>query len=320
MKNEITTIQFDCPHCGQICAFKSKHAGRTARCLKCDAHFTIPAQTGQPARLFDTIPPAPQPYFYVNAIKGSLQAFAHRESIVGQVFCAALVIFHFVLGNVDLSFTLLNFRPPLAIGWVTTLVTFGLFSWYCLETINTTYLGVDSLPPIEPGFGFEFFILLFRSCYLFLVTFVIALLPASVISALFESFQMPLGPFYYILAALCLLIWPINLAIIALNVPMWRIFRYDLLLTAIFKTFKPYLFTAIFTVMAFSLVYRGMAAFATDIETPAHILIGLLLLRLAGAFLFLFAMRIIGTYCLHHADLCPKLWAIPSSEQALPED
>jgi hypothetical protein len=65
-------------------------------------------------------------------------------------------------------------------------------------------------------------------------------------------------------------------------------------------------------VMAFSLVYKGMGAFATDSQTPLYRLLGLLLLRLAGALLFLFAMRIIGTYCLHYADLCPKLWAIPS--------
>jgi DNA-directed RNA polymerase subunit RPC12/RpoP len=315
-----TTIQFNCPQCGQVCAFKSIHAGRSARCLKCNARFVIPSQNNHPAQLFIAPPAAPLPGFYANAIKGGIKAFAHRGSIVGLVFCTALVVFHFALGNVDLSFTLGGFRPPLAIGWVTTLVTFGLFSWYCLETILHTYLGIHSLPSVEPGAGFEFLAAVFKSCYLFPITLIVALLPASLISAAVEFLGIPLDRFYYGLAALCLLLWPMNLAIIALNVPMWRVFRYDLLIKAIAGTFVPYLFTALITLTAFFVAYLGMAQFATDTETPPAVLIELLLLRIAGAWLFLFAMRIIGVYVLHYGDLCPDLWTTPSPVQASGED
>jgi len=309
------TIQCDCPHCKRVCAFKDEYAGRTARCLNCQTRFVIPSQNSQPARLLKPQSAAAQPGFYAHALKDGLKAFAHRDSTVGLIFCAALVAFHFVLGNVDLSFTLGGFRPPLVIGWITTIITFGLFSWYCLETINTAYLGIHALPPVEPGAGFEFFGAVFKSCYLFPITLVIALLPASFISAAMEFLGVPLGGFYYGLAALCLLLWPMNLAIIALNVPMWRIFRYDLLVKTITKSLTPYLLTALTTLAAFFIVFLGMGYFATGETLSTAALTGLLALRIAGAWLFLFAMRIIGVCVLHHAELCPDLWTTESPVQ-----
>lgn len=314
------TIQCDCPHCKRVCAFKDEYAGRTARCLNCQSRFVIPSQNSRPAQLLNPLPATPLPGFYANAIKGSVKAFAHRDSMVGLIFCTVLVVFHFVLGNVDLSFTLGGFRPPLIIGWITTIVTFGLFSWYCLETISAACLGIHSLPPVEPGAGFEFLAAVFKSCYLFPITLIIALLPASLISALTEILGIPLGGFYYGLAAVCLLLWPMNLAIIALNVPMWRIFRYDLLIKAIAKTFTPCLFMTLTTLAAFFAAFMGVGVFATSPETPPSVLAGLLALRIAGAWLFLFAMRTIGVYVLHYADLCPNLWATESPVQPSGED
>ena len=253
---EETTIQCNCPQCGRVCAFKACYAGRRARCLNCQARFTIPTHPGRAAALQNPEPLRPLPGFYANALHGGVKAFIHRESLVGLIFCAVLVTFHFLLGDVDLSFTLFAFRPPLVIGWVVTLVTFGCFAWYSMEIIVAARMGVEPLPPVEPGRGFEFIWLVIKSCYLFAVTLIVALLPASFVSAWFEYCGVNIGPLYYIFAALCLLLWPINLAIIALEVPLWRIFRYDLLVVAIVKTFVPYVFTAVLTLAAFFVLYQ----------------------------------------------------------------
>lgn len=309
------TIQCDCPQCGRICAFKDEYAGRTARCLNCESRFVIPRLDGQPARLLTPLPAAPLAGFYRNALIGSVKAFICRDSLLGIVFCAALVGFHFALGDVDLSFTLFAFRPPLVLGWVTTLITFGLFSWYCLETINSACLGIPSLPPVEPGSGFDFIWVVVKSFYLFAITLVLALLPASLASAVLEFFGMEPGWIYFVLAVPCFLLWPINLALVATNVPMWRIFRYDLLAKAVARSSGAYLFTALLTVLAFCIVYLGVGFFVTDSDTSLTGAFGLLGLRIAGAWMFLFAMRVIGVYFLHYANICPDLWTTESQRQ-----
>lgn len=306
-----TTIQCDCPRCGRVCGFKACYAGRTARCLSCDTRFVIPQHTGLPAAPCTEAPAAPLPGFYANAFKGSLKAFVQPQSIVGWVFCAALVTAHFLLGDVDLSITLPGFRLLLLVGWVVTLITFGCFAWYCMEIIVTTRLGLEFLPPVEPGAGFEFIWNVIKSCYLFVVSLVVALLPAAFIGAGLESLGIEPGRLFFLIVALCLLLWPMNLALIANEAPLWRVFRCNLLVAAIAKTFIPYLLTAVITVAAFFVLWQGMGYFASNEETATIAAIGLLAFRWAGAALFIFAMRIIGVYCLHYADLCPELWITP---------
>lgn len=306
--SEETTIQCDCPHCGRICGFKSRFAGRVARCLNCHTRFVIPSESGRPARPLKPQTAKARPGFYGNALKGSFKAFVHRESRVGLIFYAALVVFHFLLGDKDLSFTLPGFRPPLLIGWAVTLITFGCFAWYSMETLLDARMDGESLPAVELGAGFEFLWNVIKSCYLFLVALLAALLPASLISAWFEFFGIGLGWLYYVLVLLCLLLWPMNLAIIALEVPWWRIFRYDLLIRAIVKTCRPYVFTTLMALAAFGVVFLSMGLFVSQGDAGTAAALGLLVLRLAGAAFFLFAMRIIGVYCRHYSEICPELW------------
>lgn len=305
------TVQCQCPGCGQICAFKATYAGRIARCLNCQQRFTIPSRSGSPAIAQEAACATPVPGFYTNAVPKGLKAFAHRDSRTGLVFCAALVLFHFLLGNEDLSVTLPGFRPPLIIGWVVTVISFGCFAWYSMEIVVNSSMDVESLPPVEPGSGFEFIWLVIKSCYLLFISLVVALLPASMISAVCESFGFHSGAVYFLFAALCLLLWPMNLAIIAMDVPWWRIFRYDLIVTAVVKSFMPYLFTALVTLAAFSIVWLGLGYFATHADLSFAAAFGLLALRVGGASLFLFSMRLIGVYLRHYSALCPDLWFTP---------
>lgn len=41
------TIEFNCPKCGALVAFDSKHAGKRAKCLACGQRFLIPSQSFQ---------------------------------------------------------------------------------------------------------------------------------------------------------------------------------------------------------------------------------------------------------------------------------
>jgi DNA-directed RNA polymerase subunit RPC12/RpoP len=50
------TIEFNCPHCGALIAFDSKHAGRRAKCLSCSQKFLIPAESFQKARKVEAEP------------------------------------------------------------------------------------------------------------------------------------------------------------------------------------------------------------------------------------------------------------------------
>lgn len=308
-----TSIQCDCPHCGRVCGFKADFAGRIARCLNCNTRFVIPQRTGLPAVPCPVAAAEPLPGFYASVFKGGLKAFTRLDSAVGLVFCAALVTAHFLLGNVDLSVTLPGFRLLMIVGWGVTFIAFGGFSWYSMEVIAAAQLGLNSLPPVEPGAGLEFLWLAVKSCYLFFVSLVVALLPASIISAVVESLGGELGQFYYVIAAVCLLLWPMSLAMIATELPIWRIFRYDLIVAAVAKTFVPYLLTAIITLTAFALIGLGIGSFATREGMTLAAGIGWLVLRLAGAMLFLFAMRTIGVYGLHYAEVYPRLWATPAS-------
>ncbi len=310
-----TTIQCDCPQCGRVCGFKSCYAGRTARCLNCNTRFVIPAHTGQAADPCPQPSAKPLPDFYANALKGGIKAFVHPQSKVGLVFCMALVAAHFLLGDVDLSFTVLAFRPPFVIGWFVTVFTFGCFAWYCMEIAVNTRMDTDAFPPVDIGAGFDLLWLIVKSAYLFAVTLIVALLPASFLSAWFEYFNINIGGLYYPIAAICLLLWPMDIAIIAMEVPVWRIFRYDLIVAAIAKTFRAYLFTVLVTLTAFSLLWLGLEYFATNDEITLQTALGLLVLRLVGASMFIFAMRIIGVYCLHHADVCPDLWITPPPQR-----
>ena len=59
---------------------------------------------------------------------------------------------------------------------------------------------------------------------------------------------------------------------------------------------------------AFALIWVQIGYFATSEEITFTVAVGLLALRLTGTAMFLFAMRMIGVYCRHYADVCPSLW------------
>jgi hypothetical protein len=93
-----------------------------------------------------------------------------------------------------------------------------------------------------------------------------------------------------------------------MEMPTWIIFRIDLLIRAILKTLRPYLVTALITLIAFGVWLSSLWTFysnkdMTDLKSVLY-----LSWRIAGVILMLYAMRAIGFYCRHYARTCPWLW------------
>ena len=304
----IMTISCTCPKCDRFCGFKDAHAGRKVRCLTCNSHFIVPDHDGQTARLLKPEPEAPLPGFYRAALVDNFKVFIQKESLFGIILCIALTCFHFFVGDEDYSFTLGRFRPPLMIGWLVTFCCAGYLLWYFMETINTTTVGNDFLPEISIGAGFDFIGESAKSIYLFIAAFAIAVIPGAGLAALLEKLGASYSWLNVIIIMLSLSMVPMILCMLGSGVAPWKVFRYDLIIRIIAKTFRPYCFSTVITFIALLAVYFTVGFFATnpDINPPnIPVMLGL---RLAAVFIMLFAMRTIGLYGRHYCHCFPDLF------------
>lgn len=291
------TISCPCPKCGRICGFKDVYAGRRARCLSCQTRFIIPAADGEPAADIPDQPAEPLPGFYRAVLKDNIRAFFQPESLFGIIICITLTAFHFFLGDRDYSVSLPGFRLPGFVGWIVTAVTAGYLLWYYMETINESAFGCDTLPDIFSGGGFAFIGEAVKSIYCFAVAFVIALVPAFVIINLLNAAGIAWQPLEIAVVAVCLTGVPLVLAMLALGIAPWMLFRFDRIAVIIVKTFRPYCLTAAVTLAALLLVALTVGFFAASESAPPAPLM------LAG----LFAMRTIGLYARHYFPQFPEL-------------
>jgi hypothetical protein len=301
------TISCMCPQCGRVCGFKDVYAGRKARCLACSTRFIIPAADGSAARPVPDEPQEPLPGFFRAVLRDTFSVFAQKESLFGIILCIALTCFHFFAGNKDFSYTMGRFRPPLAVGWVVTFCCAGYLLWYCMEIINTTIMDNDFLPEIFIGEGFAFLIESAKSIYLFIAAVVITALPGSAITALLETVGVSHTGLNTAIVLLSLLMFPMMLCMLGSGVAPWKLFRYDLIIRIIVKTFMPYLLTAVVTVAALFAIYLTIGFFAQDVKTGLLTVSVLLTARLTAVFVLLFAMRTIGLYARHYLGCFPDL-------------
>jgi hypothetical protein len=196
------------------------------------------------------------------------------------------------------------------VGWITQFITMASLSWYFFQTLGCTYLCPDTLPEVDIGFGFEYFGNLFKSLYLFIVAVLLAMMPGMIIGTLLESSPL-LDPWFRVVLFIfsCFLV-ALFLALFGMELPTWIVFRIDLLARAILKTFRPYIVTAIITMLAFAVWLGSLGTFSDNKEITV-LKTGLYLSwRIAGVIFMLYAMRTIGFYCRHYARTCPWLWAM----------
>jgi hypothetical protein len=96
------TIQFNCPNCGELIAFDSRHIGKRARCLTCNQLFIIPEKDNEtPKKIKPPESPLektkPLPGFYRAALFDGWKVFFDRKNITTLAFIAAAVCFKFFL-------------------------------------------------------------------------------------------------------------------------------------------------------------------------------------------------------------------------------
>ena len=305
------TITCTCPKCGRFCGFKDTHAGRRVRCLACNSRFIVPDHDGQTTRLLKPEPEAPLPGFYRAALVDNFKAFIQKESLFGVILCVALTCFHFFAGNEDYSFTLGRFRPPLIIGWFVTFCCAGYLLWYFMETIDTTAAGNDFLPEIFIGAGVVFIGEAAKSIYLFIAAFAIAAIPGAAFATLLEKLGIsyPWLNMTIIMPSLSML--PMILCMLGSGIAPWKLFRYDLIIRIIAKTFRPYILTAMITFLALLAVYFTIGFFATNPDIDRLCIPVMLALRLIAVFMMLFAMRAVGLYVYHYYRCFPDLFDMP---------
>lgn len=302
------TISCTCPKCGQVCAFKDGFAGRRARCLKCDTRFIIPAGDGDSTESLPEEPDGPLPGFYSAVLNENANAFVQRESLPGIIICITLTCFHFFIGDKDYSLDLPGFRLPLFVGWIVTAITAGYLLWYFIETINETACGCDFLPDISMGSGFAFIGQAVKSIYFFVAAFAIALIPAFLLINGLNMLGISYAWLEITITLLSMITVPLILSMLACGIAPWMLFRFDRIAVIIAKTARPYLLTAVVTVVSFLLIYLTVGFFATqsdaDTAPPAALMLAA---RIIAVFCSLFAMRTIGLYVRHYYSCFPEL-------------
>ena len=285
-----------------------EYAGRRARCMHCDCRFIVPAQSGRKAVVYVEPPEHPLPHFYRVVLVQNWKGLFRKESLVGLVFCIAMTCFQFFLGNIDYSFTLPGFRLLLPIGWIAQIITVGGLCWYFFQTIGNTFLYPETLPEMDIGFGFEYFGNLFKSLYLFIVAVILAAMPGMMIGAVLESWNFsPVWLEVMLFVFSCFLL-TLFLALFGMEMPSWIVFRFDLLIRTLIKTIRPYLVTALITIIAFGVWLTSLGTFYTNKEMATLKSALSLSWRIIGVILMLYAMRSIGLYCRHYGRTCPWLW------------
>ena len=94
------TVEFNCPKCGALIAFDSKHSGKQAKCLTCGQKFIIPDASFQKP---EKVAPEPEPKgdpvldFYRAVFLDSWKLFVNPQNVTPLAFVVAVVCFKFFL-------------------------------------------------------------------------------------------------------------------------------------------------------------------------------------------------------------------------------
>ena len=239
----MATLEFTCPQCGQVCAFGSQHAGRQARCTKCNTRFTIPA-AGQTAHIVKSAVLEDGPYsgFWKALFPGTLKALFHTHSFVGILLMVCASVVRFYIGHPLLVVLIFLFIPiPLPVGIFATVLTVGFQSRYLFNIIQSTADQDDPLPWVLEGTYAERLLHSIVSAYNLLVLTAASLLPAGLMWFAFKKAGVQTHLPVIAAAAVGLFFLPLSMTIYAYSRDILLSFRLDFVLRAARKAFWPHL-------------------------------------------------------------------------------
>jgi len=296
------TIEFNCPHCGALIAFDSKHAGKQATCLTCRKKFVIPAQSFEKAKKIEPEsqrPAAPLPGYYRAVFVDSWKIFVNPQNTTTLVFVAAVVCFKFFLAT------------ACCLNYISTFMIWGWLCGFYLSVIDRTAMEDDTLPEIYLGTSITFlwyvirpFLVFFYTLFLVELPFIIALSLTPGDAALVQDLTSNFGALSLHLQVLLvcgLVLFPAAILTTAVGKDL-ALLRPDYLAVPIFRAFVPYVLTVLLLAAACVIeAHTNQHTFAGPLRTAAD-----LALNLAVQVVAIIAMRSIGLFYRHYA--CHFKW------------
>jgi len=297
------TIEFRCPDCGQLCAFRESHAGRRARCLKCGQRFIIPAAPGEKVK---KVKP---PEYEEGPIGGFYHALRKlpldRESLTGALFLLTLAFGFFLVRHMNYA---MSFYIPatgktltilLPFGFIVSALLLGMILHYDMQILHYTAFELDSLPEEKIENIFRFIALSVRGLYVALLCGLAAGLPSLLTWLVLRHSGIEARWPLILMIAAGLFLLPAVVATVVMSGDPLCVVRPDLYFRPILRAIGPYLVTC--------LVFAPcVAAYAFFYSKGLFLKEGprMNLLYLGGHFAIVlfsaYAARIVGLFCRHY--------------------
>jgi len=290
------TIEFNCPSCGALIAFDSKHAGRRAKCLTCGQRFLIPAESFQkPEKVAPEPKPRedPVPGFYRAVFIDSWRTFVNPQDVTPLAFVIAVVCFRFFLAG------------ACCLNYVASLIIWGLLFGYYLSIIHQTAHDEDLLPEVDVGTSITFLWHIIEPIFIFAYTLFLVELPFIITLSVAKSHGITshqvwsghtnlhlLLQFFQVSG---LFLFPAAILTLAVGQD-FTLLRPDYLLAPLFRAFLPYLTVVLLLVATCFLEMHTTQYDGQDTALAAkHLSVNLLVQVLA-----ILSMRSIGLLYRHY--------------------
>lgn len=291
------TIEFNCPKCGALIAFDSKHAGKRAKCVSCEQKFLIPSESFQKPKKIEPEPAPkedPIPGFYHAVLVESGKVFVNPQNVTTLAFVIAVVCFRFFLAQ------------ACCLNYISSFVIWGWLFGFYLNIISRAAIDDDLLPEIDLGTSITFILYILGPMFLFLYTLFLVELPFIIGLSLtqdsgvtFENLWSGASGLHRLLQALFLgglFLFPAAILTTAVG-GTFSLLRPDYLLAPLPRAFLPYL-TTVALLTAACLLEWHTTQYAADAEPKVTIAnLGLNLLVQVVAIV---AMRSIGLFYRHY--------------------
>jgi DNA-directed RNA polymerase subunit RPC12/RpoP len=296
------TIEFNCPKCGALIAFDSKHAGKRAKCLTCGQKLIIPTESFQKPKEI-TPPPEPKgdpvPGFYRAVFIDNWRLFVDRRNLTTLTFVTAVVCFKFFLAT------------ACCMNYVSAFIIWGWLFGFYLNVISQTAWDEDQLPEIEVGTSITFLLYVLSPFFTFFYTLFLVELPFLMAlwvtkdygvtpGNLLSSFDSPHLLAQGLLGA-GLFVFPAAILTTAVGQD-FLLLRPDYLLAPIFRALPAYVVMVALLAGTCLLAWHATQYTGADPATIAKDLALNLAVQLAA----IFAMRSIGLFYRHYA--CHFKW------------
>lgn len=300
------TIQFNCPNCGELIAFGSKHAGKRARCTTCGQIFIIPSRDYEKPKKIEPEPQIaePLPGFYHAVFIDTWKIFTNPQNATGLVFVAAAVCFKFFTGHLDYSFDIGAIRFQAPVGFIVSVAAWGCLLWYYMEIINSAAFDTEELPDVYMGGLLGFIWNILKSIYLFFIALTVVELPCIITFIISKKTGAEWPVLSKLLGIAGLFVFPMAILTIAVG-REFALLRPDYILAPILKAFRPYLVPAALLVLAWQL--QLSTAGYGELPGRGILIVALhLLANLAVQVIAIIAMRSIGLFYRHYS--CHLKW------------